>query len=154
MHEDSDKVASTSKATGTNKSDIGDTSPSTNIARLETPTVRRTPLPTRSTMRTRNVVNPPRALWFSALVCIGVLIHLSSAQSPRLKRKPESVSVPLEYKAIEFAPGTDANTESLNRLAADRWEFVGLLHPGNLANPNSTVVFRRVRNLYPAEFRR
>lgn len=93
-------------------------------------------------------------IWIVALALVGLMIHLSSGQSPRLKRKSISVGQQWEFKVVEFAPGGAGNTQTLNKLGAEGWDYAGLLHPGNETNANSSVVFRRLRDQYPAEFRR
>ena len=66
------------------------------------------------------------------LALLGCLFLPAAAPAPAQEPRPG----PWEYRAVKFGPDEKAATTALNLLAADGWEYVGLL-PGDL------VAFRR-----------
>ena len=94
-------------------------------------------------------------VWVTAIVLIGMTIHVSRGQSPRLKRNPNMLVPQWEYQVVAFGvANADAHTQVFNKMAIDGWEYVGLVHPGTPHQQASSVAFRRMRDQFPAEYRR
>jgi hypothetical protein len=98
-----------------------------------------------------------RSLWFVVFALLGLMIHASSGQSPRLRRQPTNIGPQWEYKVVAFRANAVANdTTVLNAMAGEGWEYAGLIHPGDSGSniTLSSVAFRRLRDSFPAEYRR
>src|SRR5262249_33603547 len=97
-------------------------------------------------MSTRNKL----AVIASTTLIVGLSALLVASQHPAgaaEAQRPED----WEHKAVSFGPSEEDNTNKLNALAADGWEYVGLLASGNDNGLRGMVAFRRRVDLAAAK---
>jgi hypothetical protein len=70
-------------------------------------------------------------LAFLAGLVVGVVFLAVASRQPQAAAQAVVVRGPQwEYKAVKFTPLDNVATIELNRLAADRWEYVGVISTG------------------------
>ena len=93
---------------------------------------------------TRTIAHPMLAFMLGALMTASMT---SLERTPDVLAQQQPAQVKWEYKVVAFVPGDATGHENkLSILAADGWEYVGVIHPGQDQGgvvPLCTVAFRR-----------